>query len=250
MYKNLKIEDEEKIRTIFISTDSPYNPLTLGVLKEIEEAIRSSTNRVIVITGSGKAFSAGANIKDFLNMSAQIAYEFSREGHSVMNYIANYPRPVIAAIHGFALGGGFELALACDIRIAHPDTKMGLPEITLGILPGFGGTQRLRKFVGVTRAFDLMATGKRISADEALDLGVVNEISEEYLARAKEYARQMSEMPPLSLELIKHLIITDSVNGFEEEMEAFGRVFESMDSIEGVKAFLEKRKPIFTGRKR
>ncbi len=250
MYKNLRIEDTEMVRTIFISTDSPVNPLTIEVLREIKKGIESSENKVIVITGHGKAFSAGANIKDFQGMKPSSAYEFAREGHDVMNYITNYGMPVIAAMHGFALGGGFELALSCDMRIAHPGTQLGLPEITLGILPGFGGTQRLKQLIGEAKAFELIATGRRIDAKEAMQLGIVNEVSEDYVARAREYARQLSEMPPLSLEFIKHLIRSRSDNGYEEEKEAFGKVFEGMDSLEGIRAFTEKRKPVFTGKKR
>ena len=250
MYKYIKIEDKGKVRIITIATGSALNPLSIDILNEIKNGIESSEERVIILTGSEKAFSAGANVKDFKGLTPAEAFEFARKGHEVMDYIASYSMPVIAAIHGFALGGGFELALACDIRIAKPGTVLGLPEITLGILPGFGGTQRLKTLIGEGRAFDMIANGKRIDAHDALVLGVVNEVSEDYLGRAKEYARDLAEKPRLSLQLIKQLLRTKSGKGFKEEQEAFGKVFESLDSKEGVDAFLEKRKPVFTGTKR
>ena len=250
MYKNINIEDQGRVRTITITTGSALNPLSIEVLSEIKYGIESSEERVVVLTGSAKAFSAGANVKDFKDLTPPQAFEFARQGHDVMDYIASYSMPVIAAMHGFALGGGFELALACDIRIAKPGTVIGLPEITLGILPGFGGTQRLKALIGEARAFDMIANGKRIVASDALAMGIVNEVSEDYLGRAKEYARDLADKPRLSLELIKQLLRTKSDNVFKEEQEAFGKVFESLDSKEGVDAFLEKRKPVFTGTKR
>lgn len=247
-FKNVKIEDRENVRIIHIAKESPLNPLDIDTLKEIKDAVYSSGRRVPVITGSAKAFSAGANIKDFLEMDSKAAYKFATEGHDVMNAIASYDLPVIAALHGYAFGGGFELALACDIRIASPDTQMGLTEVNLGILPGFGGTQRLKQLVGEAKAFEMISTGKRISADEAFSYGIVQKVSEKYLDDACELANEISEKAAISLKFIKRLLRKQPDEDFEFEKEMFARLFETEDQKEGVSAFIEKRKPRFKGK--
>lgn len=244
-YENILVKDNGKVRTVTLNRKSPLNPLDMDTLREIKDAILNSGNRVILLHGANRAFSAGADINNFMKLSNDTAGVFAKEGHDIMNTIANYPRPVIAAIHGYCLGGGFELALACDLRIAHPDTTFGLPEVTLGILPGFGGTQRLRHIVGETVAFGLIATGKRYKADEAYRLGLLNELSENYLETAEKLAQDLAKLPKESLRLVKHLVRNSPDDKFEEEIDAFGEVFAYPDREEGVKAFLEKREAKF-----
>lgn len=247
-FKNVKIEDRDRIRVVYIQRDTPLNPLNIDTLKEIKEAVCSSGKKIPVITGSNRAFSAGADIKNFVEMDSKAAYRFATEGHDVMNAIASYDLPVIAAIHGYALGGGFELALACDIRIAAPETKMGLPEINLGVLPGFGGTQRLKELVGEGKALEIISTGKRMSADEALKYGIIQEISENYLNDACKLAEELAEKPLISLGFIKNLIRRQPDEIFEYEKEMFAKLFDTEDKREGISAFLEKRKPEFKGK--
>lgn len=244
-YENIQTKDTGKVRAITINRKSPLNPIDMETLREIKHAIINSGDRVILIHGANRAFSAGADINGFLKLDDTTAGIFAKEGHDIMNSIAAYPRPVVAAIHGYCLGGGFELALACDIRIAHPETTFGLPEVNLGILPGFGGTQRLKKIAGETVAFGLISTGKRFKSDEAYRLGILNEVSEDYLGVASKLAEELSRKPRESVRLIKELVRNHPDETFEEEIEAFGRVFSHPDREEGVKAFLEKREPNF-----
>lgn len=244
-YENIQVNDSGKLRVITINRKSQLNPLDMDTLREIKDGIENSGGKAILLHGANRAFSAGADINGFLKLDNTTAGLFAKEGHDIMNYIASYPRPVVAAIHGYCLGGGFELALACDFRVAHPDTVFGLPEVNLGILPGFGGTQRLRKIVGETVAFGLIAMGKRYKADEAYRLGLLNEISENYLEVARSLAEELSRKPKESIKLIKELVRNHPDDVFEEEIEAFGAVFRHPDREEGVKAFLEKREPNF-----
>ncbi len=244
-YENILVNDKGKVRIVTMNRKSPLNPLDMDTLREIKDAILNSGNRAILLHGANRAFSAGADINNFLKLTNDTAGVFAKEGHDIMNTIASYPRPVIAAIHGYCLGGGFELALACDIRIAHPETTFGLPEVNLGILPGFGGTQRLRHIVGETVAFGLISTGKRYKSDEAYRLGILNEVSENYLEAAEKLAEELSKKPKESIRLIKHLLRNPPDDMFEEEIDAFGEVFAYPDREEGVKAFLEKREAKF-----
>lgn len=244
-YENILVKDKGKVRTVTMNRKSPLNPLDMDTLREIRDAILNSGNRVILLHGANRAFSAGADINNFLKLTNETAGAFAKEGHDIMNAIATYPRPVVAAIHGYCLGGGFELALACDLRIAHPETTFGLPEVNLGILPGFGGTQRMRHIVGETVAFGLISTGKRFKADEAHRLGLLNEVSENYLGDAEKLAEELSKKPKESIRLIKHLTRNSPDDMFEEEIDAFGEVFAYPDQEEGAKAFLEKREAKF-----
>lgn len=244
-YENIQVNDKGKLRVVTMNRKSPLNPLDMETLREIKDAIANSGNRVILLHGANRAFSAGADINNFMKLTNDTAGVFAKEGHDIMNFISSYPRPVVAAIHGYCLGGGFELALACDLRIAHPDTTFGLPEVNLGILPGFGGTQRLRHIVGETIALGLIATGKRYKADEAYRLGLLNEVSEDYLSKAEKLAEELSRKPRESLRLIKQLVRNSPDHRFEEEIDAFGTVFSYPDREEGVKAFLDKREPHF-----
>ncbi len=238
---------KEKLVHLEINTGNPLNPLTVDVIEEIAEAV-SGADRPVVLSGKGKAFSAGANIKNFLDMRAEDAYHFATRGHDGMNAIASASVPVIAAIHGYALGGGFELALACDFRIATPDSKLGLPEVNLGILPGFGGTQRLSSIAGESRALELISTGRTISGEEAVQLGIARTVTTDFLKSAEDFAAELSEKPPVSLKYIKRLVRKEPDDRFEQEKEKFAALFDTMDSKEGFDAFINKRKPKFSGK--
>lgn len=242
--KNINVEEEGRILKIMINREKSTNPLDIETIEEIGEALKDET-RIGVIYGNNRAFSAGADISLFLNLSPRDAYDFAQKGHDVMNFIQTRKMPVIAAIHGFALGGGFELALACDYRVAHPGTILGLPEVTLGVLPGFGGTQRLLRLAGESLAFDLISRGRRISAREALDYGFINEISEDYLNRGISVAKEYESMPVEALTSIKELIRRAPDSAFELEKEYFANLFNTYNQKEGARAFLEKRKPNF-----
>ncbi len=244
---NISSEERDGIRIITIRKENKLNPLDVQTLEDIAGAL-SDKLLVTVIKGSERAFSAGANIKEFQSLKPAEAYHFAVRGQIALDYIASYERPVIAAIRGFALGGGFELSLACDIRICSPDTRMGLPEVTLGILPGWGGTQRLRRIVGETRAFDLATTGRTIDAGEAKALGIVSEVSEKPEEDAIERAKTYAKSALVSVGMIKSLVRGKEFDLFDSEKEAFGKIFETEDSREGVRAFLEKRKPSFRNR--
>ena len=244
-YKNIHVKDDGGVRIVTISRTSPLNPLSMETLREIKDAVLNSGNRVVTLTGANKAFSAGADINGFVGLDGAAAFALATEGHDIMNAIAGYPRPVIAAIHGYAFGGGFELALSCDIRISHPKTLFALPEINLGILPGWGGTQRLRHLVGENVAFDIISTGRRFNAEEAKELRIVNRVTENYLDEAVALAKELAKKPRESLKLVKKLVRYQPDDVFEEEKEAFGLVFNHPDMKEGVQAFLEKREPKF-----
>lgn len=243
----IRSEVKDNVNVLTIKTENPLNPLNIEILREIGSEVTKS-DKVVLIKGEGKAFSAGADIRNFTKMSPKDAHHFASEGHDIMNSIAAAEVPVIAAIHGYALGGGFELALACDFRISTPDAKMGLPEITLGILPGFGGTQRLTALIGESRALEMISTGMRIRGTEAMAMGIVNRIGEDHLAEAMELARNLADKPPLALKHVKSLIRSRPDDRYSQEMEKFGILFNSEDSREGFDAFLNKRKPRFTGK--
>jgi enoyl-CoA hydratase/carnithine racemase len=244
-FRNITIDDTESVRHITLSSENPLNPISMEMIEEIGEALGEGGSRVVVISGRNKAFSAGANIKSFIDLNPERAYEFATRGHRIMDRIEHHPMPVIAAIHGYALGGGLELALACDLRIAHPQTKLGLPEINLGIIPGFGGTQRLLRLAGETRALQMITTGSTITAEKAMEFGILNEVTESYLQRSLELAIDLSKKPKNSLKFVKDLVRHIDQDYFELEREYFGRVFGLPDRKEGVQAFLEKREPSF-----
>ena len=247
-YKNIKLVEKNGYRIIWIERESPLNPLNMETLEEIEDVLDEKSKETTIIAGKNRAFSAGADIKGFLQMNESSAFEFAGSGHRVMNIISGYPFPVIAAIHGYALGGGFELALACDIRICTPDTQLGLPEVTLGIVPGFGGTQRLKELIGEGMAFYYASTGKRLTAERSLQLGIVSEINPAVFERAEQIAIEYASLPPVSLRLIKNLVRKHADDGFQDEIDAFAEVFGTEDHREGITSFLEKRKPKFKGR--
>jgi len=243
-YQNLLIDHKERIAYITINRESKLNALNKATLAELHQAISDAfaDERVggIIITGAGtKAFVAGADIAEFI-------------GVDVVDLIENGGKPVIAAINGFALGGGLELAMACHIRIAADTAKMGLPEVTLGLIPGYGGTQRLTRLVGKGKAMEMIMTGDMVTAAEAHQLGLVNQVTtaENLLPVAEALLQKILTRAPLAIAAAITAINAagrNNVNGFETEIEEFAKCFGTADFKEGVTAFLQKRKPGFKG---
>ena len=243
-YEDIVVNEEDGIRTIRIKRKSDLNPLDLETLKEIRTSM-SEKPMITIITGSEKAFSAGADIKNFAGLKETVAYSFSREGHSVMDFISSYEAPVIASIKRYALGGGFELALACDFRIATGSAKLGLTELNIGIIPGWGGTQRLKELVGEQNAFYLIGTSKVLTGEEALHYGILLQVSDNPDQSSRELALALSQKSSFTLKAVKSLVRSSSTESYDEEKQLFGMAFSNPDSREGVQAFLEKRKPVF-----
>jgi len=231
------------------------NVVGTKTLRELEEALSDFENdeavRVIIITGE-KNFSAGADVREMKEKGSEEAEDFSRLGQKVCNQIENMTKPVIAAVNGYAFGGGCEIALACDIRIAGEDAKLGQPEINLGIIPGFGGTQRLSKLVGIGRAKEMILTGRIIDAKEAEAIGLVNKVvkDKELRGRAEEMAAMIAQKSPFALKCAKSLMSENGnrEKGLEFEAVSFSECFATEDHLEGINAFLEKRTPRFKGR--
>ena len=230
------------------SIDSETMRRLYEVLDEVEDDQRV---RCVVIRGSGRAFSAGADVDELMKLTPEEAEEISRRGHETMVKIYSMPKPVIAAINGYALGGGCELASACDIRIASEKARFGQPEIKLGIIPGWGGTQLLARLIGVGRAMELILTGRIIDAEEAYKIGLVNKVvpHERLEEEVSELAKALASGAPIAMAEAKRLVNMGGPldRGLEEEAEAFGRLFATEDSKEGFKAFKEKRTPSFKG---
>lgn len=252
--KNLIYKQKEAIFYITIDREKQLNALNKQTILELNYLLSSCSQdtsvRVVVITGAGdKAFVAGADIKEFAHFSKKEGEELAQFGHDMLfTKIATYPKPVIVAINGFALGGGLELAMAAHIRIAATHAKLGQPEVTLGLIPGYGGTQRLTQLVGKGKAFEMILTGDMISAQEALELKLVNYIvpKEELLSKAEEMANKMAKNSPYALKKsIKAINAVYGNIGLQNEVELFGQCFGTDDFKEGVTAFLEKRKPNF-----
>ncbi len=242
-----------------IINNPPLNVLNSEVLRELLEAINkanSSPNiRVVIIRGNGeKAFSAGADLKEFAKYGIHEARDAAILGHTVMCAISNSPKIYIAAVNGYALGGGCELALACDIIIASENAKLGNPEVTLGIIPGWGATQRLPKIIGEKRAKELLLTGNMISAKEAYEMGIVNKVVtlEELDKTVEEIAIKIAKNAPLAITAVKKLVNKSfevSLDaGILYEIEAFSNCFATEDKNEGIKAFFEKREPKYKGK--
>lgn len=258
-YQNLLIENKNRIQYIIINREAKLNALNKATLAELHEAVTNAFHDPkvggLIITGTGqKAFVAGADIAEFANLGVNGGNQLSREGHTkVFDLIENGNKPVIAAINGFALGGGLELAMACHIRIAADTAKMGLPEATLGLIPGYGGTQRLSALVGKGKALEMILTADMITAAEALQFGLVNHVTtaETLLIKAERILEKILLRAPLAVaSAIKavNASLKEGVNGFETEIEEFSKCFGTEDFKEGVSAFLQKRKPDFKGK--
>jgi enoyl-CoA hydratase len=257
-FENLLIQQKNRIQYIVINRESKLNALNRFTLAELHDALTAAFADAgtggIIITGAGtKAFVAGADIAEFADLDVEGGRALALDGHNkVFDVIANGSKPVIAAVNGFALGGGLELAMACHIRIAADTAKMGLPEVTLGLIPGYGGTQRLTQLVGRGKALEMIMTADMLTAAEALQLGLVNHVvfQADLLAKAEEIMDKILTRAPLALAgAIKAVndASKDGVNGFETEIEEFARCFGTGDFKEGVTAFLQKRKADFKG---
>ena len=256
-YNFLKVERNEGITLMKISAPKSLNALNSTILKEIDDFIGSldATTRVLIITGDGeKSFVAGADISEMAHLDEPQGFEYDRLGAQVFRRMETLPIPVITAVNGFALGGGCELAMSCDIRIASNKAKFGQPEVGLGIIPGFSGTYRLPKLIGQGYAKEMIYTGKVIRADEALRIGLVNAVyePEELMDKAMEMAQMMLKNAPVAISLAKQSINegydldADGAIGLENKL--FGKCFATSDQKEGMDAFLNKRKAAFTGK--
>ncbi len=258
-YENLLIAIEEKIATVTINRPTKLNALNKATIDDLSKAIKllakNDEVRVIVLTGTGeKAFVAGADISEFANYTIVEGSQLAQEGQaSLFDFIENLKKPVIAAVNGFALGGGLELAMACHFRIASDNARMGLPEVSLGLIPGYGGTQRLPQLVGKGRAMEMIMTAAMITAEEAKQYGLVNHVvpQAELLEFTAGIAQKIIKNAPYAISKAIKAINTnykDGKDGFETEIKSFGKCFGTQDFKEGTTAFLEKRKAEFTGK--
>lgn len=258
-FENLLVESNNHITTITVNRPSKLNALNTETIKELHVALKAANNdmdtKVIILTGSGeKAFVAGADISEFSSYSVKEGKKLSSQGHEILfNFLANLSTPVIAAINGFALGGGLELAMSAHFRIASDNAKMGLPEVSLGVIPGYGGTQRLPQLVGKGRAMELILTGGMIDANQALNYGLVNHVTtqEELLPLAQKLAEKILKNSTVAVASAIRAVnanYKDGVNGFAVEIEEFGNSFGTADFKEGTSAFLEKRTAKFPGK--
>lgn len=257
-YETILFEQEGDIATITIDRPKSMNALNAQLIAELTDAVEqiavNEDIRVLVLTGSGeKAFVAGADIGELSTLNPLQASYFAEKGHILMDKLQELPIPVIAMVNGFALGGGLEIALSCDFIYASDNAKIGLPEITLGIIPGFGGTQRLSRIVGKNLAKEMIFTGKMLSAGEALEKGIINKVMppDELAAEVKKTAEKMATKGKASLNAAKKTINdgmdVDLSSGCKMEMAAFALCMASEDAKEGTTAFLEKRTPEFKG---
>ncbi len=258
MFQTIIAQNEAGICTLTINRMDKLNALNRTVIEDLSHAlthaIESKEVKSIVITGAGeKAFVAGADITEFTTLNVASGAELAAHGQKlVFSKIENSPKPIIAAVNGFALGGGCELAMACHFRVASDNAKFGQPEVNLGLIPGYGGTQRLTQLIGKGKAMELMMTGAIIPAAEALQLGLVNYLTtpEGLLEKCYELLRVIHTKAPLAI--AKVIALTNQAamgapDGLQQEIEAFGSLFGTKDMHEGASAFLEKRKPVFVG---
>ncbi len=253
----IRVEREDAVAIVTIDRQEALNALDVATLTELRDCLRELADdeaaRVVILTGAGeKAFVAGADIKYMSGLDVDQAKQWGALGHETGRLLETMPKPTIAAVNGFALGGGCELALACDLRYAASSAMLGQPEVNLGIIPGWGGTQRLARLCGLGAAKELIFTGRIVAAEEALQIGLVNAVHDPVLDKAREVATLLSSKSPISLRLMKelanHALGGDHARNLEAEGETFGELFSSEDAKEGMSAFVEKRAPRFVGR--
>ena len=257
-WKTILFEQEEDLGLLIINRARKLNALDREVLEELQDCLeqliqQKPSIRGLMLVGDGeKAFVAGADIKAMSEMTTEVAIDFGSLGQTVTNLLENLPFPVIACVHGFALGGGMELAMSCDFILATKDSVFGQPEVKLGLIPGFGGTQRLARIVGKNRACELIYTGRNIKAEEALKIGLVAKVLADKKSLMREARKVLSivlENSPRAVALAKGAIYEGCDHPLKEglqcELECFSSIFGSPDMLEGTKAFLEKRKPKF-----
>ncbi len=257
-FKTISLTQEGAIGILTLNCPEIMNPINNEFISELSQAIdriaEEEKIRVMILTGGNKVFAAGGDIKAMMQFTPLQAKKFVIPIHKVLNQITELPKPTIAAIGGFALGGGVEMTLTCDFRIAADNAKFGFPEINLGIFPAAGGSQRLPRLIGMAKAKELMFTGDTIDAATALAIGLVNQVvpREELMERAMKLAEKLSSKPPITIKALKesmHNVFNTDINmGLKMEMEKFCSLFSTEDQKEGMGAFLEKRKPNFKGR--
>lgn len=256
--ENILIEKQDNIAVITINRPTKLNALNKATIQELHDGFKTLNEdksvKAIIITGSGeKAFVAGADISEFANFSVEEGEKLAAKGQELLfDFVQNLSTPVIAAVNGFALGGGLELAMACHFRTASTNAKMGLPEVTLGVIPGYGGTQRLAQLVGKGRAMELIMTAGMVDAETAKNYGLVNHVvsQEELLVFTKAIASKIATNSSVAITKAIEAInanFEDGTNGYEVEIKNFGASFGTADFKEGTTAFLEKRKAVFTG---
>jgi enoyl-CoA hydratase len=258
-FKNLKTTIFEGIIIIEISREAKLNALNVDTLEELKEAILGLSQnpevKAAIITGAGtKAFVAGADISEFQGLNESDAYKFSIRGQDIFALIENCHKPIIAVVNGFALGGGCELAMACHFRIASAEAKFGQPEVNLGIIPGYGGTQRLTQLIGKGRSLELMMTGDMIDARQALEMGLVNHVAKdksEALTKARILLQKIMTKAPLAIGAVincANSVFKQNLDGYQIEATAFANACKTKDFKEGSNAFIEKRTPKFIGK--
>lgn len=255
-YNNILIEQKDSVSVITINRPNQLNALNKETILELSNAFKSLEGnkavRVIIITGSGdKAFVAGADIKEFFEFDVTQGKLLSAHGHQILfDLVENLTKPVIAAVNGFALGGGLELAMSCHFRVVSDNAKLGLPEVTLGVIPGYGGTQRLAQLVGKGRAMEMIMSAKMISAQDAVSYGLANHVvpQEQLLSTCLDIAAKIARNSSTAIAGAINAVnagFKDGVNGYQTEIDEFGKCFGTPDFVEGTTAFIEKRKPVF-----
>jgi enoyl-CoA hydratase len=254
-FETLKAEVNGTVGVITLDRPKALNAINTQMVEELGQALdawKDSGLAAVILTGEGKAFAAGADISQMSGFTATQAQQFALSGQRTLRKLEHFPAPTIAAVNGFALGGGCELAMCCDIILASPYAKFGQPEVNLGVIPGFGGTQRLVRRVGRQAALELMMTGRIVRADEAVSLGIALRIEEDVMAGAHALAGEIAKKGPVAVRLVKEVVDTtdrlDTDAGLAVEASAFGLCFATTDQTEGMQAFLEKRAANFTGK--
>jgi len=258
-YKNIMFGVEGSVAVVTLNRPEVLNALNEETMKELGSAMseckQDGTVRVVILTGVGdKAFIAGADINEFVGKSPAMIMDFAELGHNVVRIMETMGKPIVAAVNGYALGGGLEISMACDMRFASDKARFGQPEILLGLIPGMGGTQRLSRLVGIGLARELIMSGEQVTAQRAYEIGLVNRVfpAEQLMEETKKFAQRLAGLPPFALRMAKYAInygydlALENANSLE--LQCFSQCWSTEDLKEGVAAFLEKRKPIFTGK--